>query len=180
MSNVGGYTTAEMLTQATYAGWDFANDWYMIEGNTRPFLRSEYSTVISSVNQLQLMALNVGASYRLLHDIDFGSLLTDDSRSDMWATSSSAGKGFLPGEPNITGRHGGSCVTDQYRPYVEGEPCDPLQWIEDWRPFFEARPDLKGWWWHELARAAARRGRTGFGRSSPSPAFPQHQGCGWR
>lgn len=56
-----------------------------------------------------------------------------------------------PGEPHVTGRHGGSCVTDQYRPYVEGEPCDPLQWIEDWRPFFEARPDLKGWWWHELA-----------------------------
>ena len=96
MSNISGYTTAEMLTKATYAGWDFQNDWYMIEGNTRPFLRSEYSTVISSVNQLQLMALNVGASYRLLHDIDFGSLLTDDSRSDMWATSSSAGKGFLP------------------------------------------------------------------------------------
>ncbi len=112
MSNVGGYTTAEMLTQATYAGWDFANDWYMIEGNTRPFLRSEYSTVISSVNQLQLMALNVGASYRLLHDIDFGSLLTDDSRSDMWATSSSAGKGFLPVGDNasmglFTGRFDG-------------------------------------------------------------------------
>ncbi|HEV2501721.1 MAG TPA: YDG domain-containing protein [Mesorhizobium sp.] len=112
MSNIGGYTTAEMLTQATYAGWDFANDWYMIEGNTRPFLRSEYSTVISSVNQLQLMALNVGASYRLLHDIDFGSLLTDDSRSDMWATSSSAGKGFLPVGDNasmglFTGRFDG-------------------------------------------------------------------------
>jgi len=56
-----------------------------------------------------------------------------------------------PGEPHIAGRHGGSCVTDRHRPYVEGEPCDPLQWIEDWRPFFEARPDLKGWWWHKLA-----------------------------
>ena len=94
-SNVAAYTTAEMLTQASYVGWDFVNDWFMIEGNTRPFLRSEYSTVISSINQLQLMVLNPGASYSLLHDIDFGSLLTDGSRSDMWATSSSDGMGFF-------------------------------------------------------------------------------------
>lgn len=57
-----------------------------------------------------------------------------------------------PGEPYVRGRPGGHGVTDCYRPYVGAEPCDPGVWVEDWRPFFEARPDLDGWWWHKLAR----------------------------
>lgn len=55
-----------------------------------------------------------------------------------------------PGEPHVRGRPAGHCVTDRYRPYVDGKPCDPQDWIEDWRPFFEARSDLKDWWWHKL------------------------------
>jgi hypothetical protein len=57
-----------------------------------------------------------------------------------------------PDEPHINGRSGGSCVTDRDRPYVWGKPCDPAECVEDWRPFFEARPDLEGWWWHRLAQ----------------------------
>ncbi|WP_210546923.1 GLUG motif-containing protein [Rhodoferax sp. PAMC 29310] len=42
-SNGGtGKTTAELLTQSTYTGWDFTNIWYVADGPTRPFLRSEY------------------------------------------------------------------------------------------------------------------------------------------
>ena len=56
-----------------------------------------------------------------------------------------------PGEPYVQGRPSGHCVTDRHRPYVDGKPCNPLEWIDDWRPFFEARSDIKGWWWHTLA-----------------------------
>ncbi len=58
-----------------------------------------------------------------------------------------------PGEPHIPGRSGGSSVTDRHRPYVYGQPCDPEDWVEDWRPFFEARSDLDGWWWHRLVQS---------------------------
>jgi hypothetical protein len=60
-----------------------------------------------------------------------------------------------PGEPHVPGRVRGHAATDRYRVYVGAELCDPQEWIEDWRPFFEARPDLGGWWWHQLAGEAA-------------------------
>ncbi|WP_332701469.1 beta strand repeat-containing protein [Devosia sp.] len=94
-SGITSLTTAQALTQASYSGWDFTNDWYVVEGYTRPFLRSEYSTTITGTHQLQLMAMDLTASYSLVNNVDFGSELTDSSRSDMWATSSSAGAGFV-------------------------------------------------------------------------------------
>jgi hypothetical protein len=57
-----------------------------------------------------------------------------------------------PGEPSVWGRPSGTGVTDRYRPYVHGKPCDPQECMEDWRPFFEARSDLKDWWWHKLTQ----------------------------
>jgi hypothetical protein len=51
-----------------------------------------------------------------------------------------------PGEPYA--QHG---VTDRYRAYARAQACDPDESIETWRPFFEARPDLRDWWWHRLA-----------------------------
>jgi hypothetical protein len=60
-----------------------------------------------------------------------------------------------PGEPHVHGRVRGHGATDRYRAYAGAEPCDPHEWIEQWRPFFEARPDLGGWWWHQLAGADA-------------------------
>ncbi|MEP7456275.1 DKNYY domain-containing protein [Phyllobacterium sp. SB3] len=57
-----------------------------------------------------------------------------------------------PGEPHVQGRPSGHCVTDRYQPYVRGEPCDPKKYVDDWRPFFEARADIKDWWWHKLVK----------------------------
>ncbi len=89
-------TVAEALTQSSYSAWDFTNVWFMIDGATRPFLRSEWSWTIGNAHQLQLMAMNVSADYTLARDIDFGAVLTDDSRSDIWATGSGIGAGFVP------------------------------------------------------------------------------------
>ena len=87
-----GKTTSEMMTQATFVGWDFANTWWMSEGNTRPFLRSEYSTNIINAHQLQLMGMNattLAASYSLANNIDMSELT---KTSGLWNTST----GFLP------------------------------------------------------------------------------------
>jgi DKNYY family len=56
-----------------------------------------------------------------------------------------------PGEPYVRSRQGRAGVTDRLRPYIDGEPCDPEECFENWRPFFAAMPDTKGWWWHRLA-----------------------------
>ena len=86
-----GLTTAQMMTQSTYtgAGWDFTNTWFMIDGNTRPFLQMEYSTTITNAHQLQLMAMNLGASYTLVSNIDMSEL---SQPSGMWNTTT----GFVP------------------------------------------------------------------------------------
>ncbi|MBZ8138988.1 filamentous hemagglutinin [Rubrivivax gelatinosus] len=59
--------------------------WVMIEGSTRPFLYSEYSTSISNAHQLQLMAVNLGASYTLSRNID-ASETNGSNASGMWTT----------------------------------------------------------------------------------------------
>lgn len=59
--------------QSAYAGFDFTvgtGDWFMIDGSTRPFLQSEYSTIITNTHQLQLMAMDLAASYNLARNID--------------------------------------------------------------------------------------------------------------
>ena len=88
--NIGtGRTTAELMQQASYNGWDFDNVWWMSEGNTRPFLRSEYSTSIRNAHQLQLVAIDLTADYTLANDIDMAEIT---SPSGMWNTST----GFVP------------------------------------------------------------------------------------
>lgn len=57
-----------------------------------------------------------------------------------------------PGEPYVHVHRGGVGVTDRFRPYAGAKPCDPEACFEDWRPFFEARLDLRDWWWHQLAK----------------------------
>lgn len=91
-----GLTTAQALTQTSYSGWDLTTDWFMIDGSTRPFLRSEWSRTIRNTHQLQLMAMDLTEDYELASDINFGATFTDGSQSDMWATNSSAGAGFAP------------------------------------------------------------------------------------
>ncbi|MFJ1298548.1 DKNYY domain-containing protein [Pseudomonadota bacterium AL_CKDN230030165-1A_HGKHYDSX7] len=56
-----------------------------------------------------------------------------------------------PGEPLVLGPASGHVATDRYRPYVRGQVCDAAVWFDAWRPWFEARPDLDGWWWHAVA-----------------------------
>ncbi|MCE6076902.1 hypothetical protein FS799_18770 [Agrobacterium vitis] len=55
-----------------------------------------------------------------------------------------------PGDPDVKGLTSGHFVTDRNRPYVRGEPRNPVEWFEAWRPFFEARSDIEDWWWHKL------------------------------
>ncbi|MDQ1092209.1 filamentous hemagglutinin family protein [Xanthomonas sacchari] len=64
--------------------------WIMIEGQTRPFLASEYSTSIGNAHQLQLMAYNLAASYSVSADID-ASQTAGGTASGMWSSA-----GFSP------------------------------------------------------------------------------------
>jgi filamentous hemagglutinin family protein len=89
-----GLTSAQARTRASYVGWDFSGTWFMIDGQTRPFLRSEYSTTITNAHQLQLMAMNLSASYTLANDIDLGPALAADANGNypgMWGAG-----GFVP------------------------------------------------------------------------------------
>lgn len=71
-NNIGAVVSGSgsAYAQASYAYFDFGNDWVMIEGSTRPFLRSEYNTTIRNAHQLQLMAMDLEADYTLAADID--------------------------------------------------------------------------------------------------------------
>ncbi|MES2206387.1 MAG: GLUG motif-containing protein, partial [Pseudomonadota bacterium] len=85
-----GKTTAQLLSQATYSGWDFSNTWYSSDTNTRPILRSEYSTSIINPHQLQLINTNLSASYTLANNIDLSAL---SNSKDVWGGAST---GFVP------------------------------------------------------------------------------------
>jgi len=96
IGNATGKTTAEMMTQSTFTGegWDFTDNWWMVDGETRPFLQMEYSTEIQNSHQLQLMAMDLNADYTLVADID----LTPDmnNNASMWGTDADEGRGFVP------------------------------------------------------------------------------------
>lgn len=85
-----GLRTADAFRQASYETFRFGNDWYMVEGSTRPFLMFEYATTIGNAHQLQLVDLDLSARYTLAHDIDMS--VADGSRaSGMWSS-----QGFNP------------------------------------------------------------------------------------
>ena len=83
--------------QSAYVGFDFtpgntSTGWFSIDGQTRPFGQWEYSTNISNAHQLQLMAMNLDASYRLTSNIDFSSGLAAGGKyPGMWTPT-----GFSP------------------------------------------------------------------------------------
>ena len=83
--------------QSAYGDFDFtpgntSTGWFSINGRTRPFGQWEYSTNIANAHQLQLMAMDLGASYRLASNIDFSSGLAVGGRyPGMWSAS-----GFSP------------------------------------------------------------------------------------
>ncbi|MBI4986476.1 MAG: filamentous hemagglutinin N-terminal domain-containing protein, partial [Rhodocyclales bacterium] len=81
--------TVNAFTEGTYSGFNFGSTWWLSAGNTRPLLRSEYSTTIQNGHQLQLMTLAPGASYTLAKDID---LAETGRAAGVW----NAATGFLP------------------------------------------------------------------------------------
>ncbi|MEI8143490.1 MAG: GLUG motif-containing protein [Candidatus Berkelbacteria bacterium] len=92
-------TTVQMKTKSTFSGWTFPpttnNDWTINEGVGYPHLAWEISCggtgtvgdpyLICTLNQLQNMQLNLGASYKLANDIDA-------SLTSSW----NGGAGFIP------------------------------------------------------------------------------------
>ncbi len=90
LSNNLDLSPKKALTQDSYAGFDFNNTWYMVDGSTRPFLRMEYSTTISNAHQLQLIGMDLTAHYTLANDINLGEL---NNASSMWGGSAA---GFAP------------------------------------------------------------------------------------
>ena len=92
-------TQANFLTGSSFiigTGWDFTNTWWMSDGNTRPFLQMEYSNYIVNAHELQLMAMNVTATYTLGANINMAELT---NASGMWGGLST---GFVPVGSNST------------------------------------------------------------------------------
>jgi hypothetical protein len=83
--------------QSAYGNFDFtagnaSTGWFMIDGKTRPFGQWEYSTNIANVHQLQLMAMDLGAGYKLAANVDFSSgLAVGGKYPGMWGST-----GFSP------------------------------------------------------------------------------------
>jgi len=80
--------SATPYSQASYTGFDFTNTWWISESNTRPFLRTEWSTYVTNPHQLQLMAMDLTASYTLGANIDAAQTATG---AGMWGSA-----GFVP------------------------------------------------------------------------------------
>ena len=59
---------------------------------------------------------------------------------------------LVPGplEPPILNNHGAP-ATDRLQPWDLHGPVPVGDAIQVWRGFFEARPELTGWWWHKAA-----------------------------
>jgi hypothetical protein len=83
--------------QSAYSSFSFPGTgtagWFMVDGQTRPFGRWEYQTTITNAHQLQLMAMNLGASYTLAGNIDLSSSLAavGGKYHGMWSSA-----GFFP------------------------------------------------------------------------------------
>ena len=106
IDDTSGATSAELRTQQTYtdAGWkDFNKTWFMVDGQTRPFLRFEHSQTITNPRQLQLMAMKPDLDYTLGADIDMQAALqashkdgNTDRYSGMWGAAGFAPIGDYP------------------------------------------------------------------------------------
>ena len=103
-----GLTTAQMRTAASFSSFNFTttpgasgNNWVMVDadgtlnnaggasGATYPMLASEYATTITSVHQLQLMAMAPSANYSLGADINAAATAAGN---DVWIGTT----GFVP------------------------------------------------------------------------------------
>jgi autotransporter-associated beta strand protein len=86
ITNAFGRDVAAPYSQSTYgtksggtwSGFDFDDTWTMVDGETRPLLRSERSSRISNARQLQLMRVAPTRAYMLANHID----LTEQIRAN--------------------------------------------------------------------------------------------------
>lgn len=114
--------TINAYIDRTYTGFDFNNTWWMADGATRPFLRSEWRPVITNAHELQLVASKPTLSYTLANNLDLAPSLA--KQSEMWRDLTASGsfvKGsFAPvgyqvddntGAPAFTGSFNGSNLT---------------------------------------------------------------------
>ncbi|WP_211310102.1 beta strand repeat-containing protein, partial [Aquicella lusitana] len=98
-----GRTTAQMMTASTFsdAGWSIASSgftgatppagtWLILDGQTRPMLRAEWSTNLNTAHQVQLMSTALDAAYTLTSNVDLSGI---NNTADIWGGSSS---GFIP------------------------------------------------------------------------------------
>ncbi|MCT9812300.1 YDG domain-containing protein, partial [Acidovorax sp. Be4] len=104
-----GLTTADMKKASSFTGFNFTssagiggNNWVMVNADgtlaangsttaagTMPMLASEYSKTINSAHQLQLMAMDLDASYTL--GSSFSAAGTASGAKDVWGST-----GFIP------------------------------------------------------------------------------------
>ena len=91
------------FNESAYGSFSFpgtgSTGWFMVDGQTRPFGRWEYQTAITNAHQLQLMAMDLGASYTLASNIDFSSGLAVGGKfPGMWSASGFSPVGDLSGQ----------------------------------------------------------------------------------
>jgi filamentous hemagglutinin family protein len=103
-----GLTTPQMHSTSNFSGFNFTstpgasgNNWVIVDsggtlnnagggaGATFPMLASEYSSTINNAHQLQLMTMNLGASYTLGGNVDASA--TAGTSTDVWYGST-----FIP------------------------------------------------------------------------------------
>ena len=67
-----GLTSAQMRDKSSFVGWDFSDTgaWFMVDGHTRPLLKYASATVITSIEQLQAISLDLYGIYRLAGNLD--------------------------------------------------------------------------------------------------------------
>ena len=125
--------------QSAYSNFSFpgtgATGWFMVDGQTRPFGRWEYQTTITNAHQLQLMAMDLGASYRLASDIDLGSswLAVGGKYPGMWSAS-----GLRPDRQSPTTFTGsfdgqGRSISDLFDQSADGHLCRTVRHDRDRR-----------------------------------------------
>ena len=105
---VEGVHTYGTKVNGTWVGFDFTNTWWMADGATRPFLRSEWRQNITNAHELQLVSLKPTLSYTLANDIDLAVSLT--KQSEMWkgTVSGSSFQGSWSPIANYTTAFGGT------------------------------------------------------------------------
>ncbi|OZB53291.1 MAG: hypothetical protein B7X38_05445, partial [Stenotrophomonas sp. 14-69-23] len=112
-----GLSMADAFDSTKYTDLNFGlnGDWLMINGQTRPFLASEFSYTIGNAHQLQLMAFDLAGNYRLVRDIDAGETgAFATNPSGMWGSAGFVPVGSNPSTSTIPSLHFQGTLDGQY------------------------------------------------------------------